>query len=134
MVRAGATIGARSVIGSDLEIGRFAMVGMGSVVTRSVPAFHLVLGHPARSVGLVCRCGEPLARWRETCENFTGMLACEACGLGYHVAERASDGDHTHGRPSQRRIEDERASACIALLSERLHPLAPAMQGRKELA
>jgi UDP-2-acetamido-3-amino-2,3-dideoxy-glucuronate N-acetyltransferase len=84
-VRAGATIGARSVIGSDLEIGRFAMVGMGSVVTRSVPAFHLVLGHPARSVGLVCRCGEPLARWRETCENFTGMLACEACGLGYDV-------------------------------------------------
>ncbi len=84
-VRAGATIGARSVIGSDLEIGRFAMVGMGSVVTRSVPAFHLVLGHPARSVGLVCRCGEPLARWRETCESFTGMLACEACGLGYDV-------------------------------------------------
>src|SRR5512134_1584051 len=61
-VCAGATIGARSVIGSDLQIGRFAMVGMGSVVTRSVPPYHLALGHPARSVGLVCRCGEPLAR------------------------------------------------------------------------
>ena len=47
-VRAGATIGAGCVIGCDLEIGRFAMVGMGSVVTRSVPAFHLVVGHPAR--------------------------------------------------------------------------------------
>jgi UDP-2-acetamido-3-amino-2,3-dideoxy-glucuronate N-acetyltransferase len=47
LVREGATIGARSVIGSDLVIGRFAMIGMGSVVTRSVPDFHLALGHPA---------------------------------------------------------------------------------------
>ena len=35
-------------IGNDLDIGRFAMIGMGSVVTRSVPDFHLALGHPAR--------------------------------------------------------------------------------------
>ena len=46
LVREGATIGAGCVIGNDLEIGRWAMVGMGSVVTKSVPDFHLVLGSP----------------------------------------------------------------------------------------
>src|SRR5512134_492423 len=49
-VREGATIGAGSIVGCDLEIGRFAMVGMGSLVTRSVPDFHLVVGQPARSI------------------------------------------------------------------------------------
>jgi UDP-2-acetamido-3-amino-2,3-dideoxy-glucuronate N-acetyltransferase len=84
-VCAGATIGARSVIGSDLQIGRFAMVGMGSVVTRSVPPFHLVLGHPARSVGVVCRCGEPLARSQKDCGDVGGTLTCKVCGLAYEV-------------------------------------------------
>ena len=132
-VRAGATIGARSVIGSDLEIGRFAMVGMGSVVTRSVPAFHLVLGHPARSVGLVCRCGGPLARWRETCENFTGMLACEACGLGYDV----QNGRVTEITPGATVAAPDRRPARlhrITFVKQAFASLAPAMQDRKELA
>ena len=102
-VCAGATIGARSVIGSDLQIGRFAMVGMGSVVTRSVPPYHLALGHPARSVGLACRCGEPLARSQESCEDISGLLACVACGLGYnvrngHVTELRTRGDRRRVR------------------------------------
>ena len=84
-VCAGATIGARSVIGSDLRIGRFAMIGMGSVVTRDVPPFHLVLGHPARSVGIVCRCGERLLGAANGCEDVTGVLSCKACGLVYDV-------------------------------------------------
>jgi len=60
LVREGATIGAGCRIGCDLAIGRFAMVGMGSVVTKSVPDFTLVIGAPARAVGYVCRCGAPL--------------------------------------------------------------------------
>jgi UDP-2-acetamido-3-amino-2,3-dideoxy-glucuronate N-acetyltransferase len=62
LVREGATIGARTVIGCDLTIGRFAMTGMGSVVTRSIPDFHLVVGSPARTIGCVCRCGHPFLR------------------------------------------------------------------------
>src|SRR5262249_32432917 len=54
LVREGATLGAGCRIGCDLVIGRFAMVGMGSVVTRSVPDFFLVVGNPARPVGCVC--------------------------------------------------------------------------------
>src|SRR6059058_3299289 len=63
LVREGATIGAGCVIGNDLTIGRWAMVGMGAVVTKSVGDFMLVLGHPAAPVGCVCRCGALLARW-----------------------------------------------------------------------
>src|SRR5262249_56128235 len=55
VVREGATIGAGAIIGCDLTIGRFAMVGMGSVVTRSVPHFHLVVANPARSIASLCR-------------------------------------------------------------------------------
>ena len=44
LVREGATIGAGCRIGCDLAIGRFAMIGMGSVVTKSVPDFTLVIG------------------------------------------------------------------------------------------
>ena len=63
LVREGATIGAGCTIGNDLEIGRWAMVGMGSVVTKSVPDFHLVLGSPARSVGAVCKCGQMMLKF-----------------------------------------------------------------------
>jgi UDP-2-acetamido-3-amino-2,3-dideoxy-glucuronate N-acetyltransferase len=87
LVRAGATIGARAVIGSDLQIGRFAMIGMGSVITRSVPDFHLAVGNPARSVGIVCRCGEPLIRFDRGRPPTAGVIACRACGLTYHIHE-----------------------------------------------
>lgn len=85
LVRAGATIGAGAIIGNNLEIGQFAMVGMGSVVTRSVPDFHLVIGNPARSVGCVCRCGHPLAKWAVG-EKFTReSVVCEKCSLQFRV-------------------------------------------------
>ncbi len=86
LVREGATIGAGCVIGNDLTIGRFAMIGMGSVVTRSVPDFHLVVGNPARSVGCVCRCGFLLAKF-DSLEN-REEFQCD-CGLRYAVHGQA---------------------------------------------
>ena len=85
LVREGATIGAGSVIGCDLVVGRWSMVGMGSVVTRSVPDFHLVVGQPARSVGCVCRCGEPFLRFDPGAPPECDARACAACGLSYAV-------------------------------------------------
>jgi acetyltransferase-like isoleucine patch superfamily enzyme len=82
LVREGATIGAGCVIGNDLTIGRFAMVGMGSLVTKSVPDFHLVLGHPARSSGYVCRCGHPFLRFPPGQPADVAEVAC-GCGLRY---------------------------------------------------
>jgi UDP-2-acetamido-3-amino-2,3-dideoxy-glucuronate N-acetyltransferase len=61
-VHDGATIGANCTIGPGVELGAFCMVGMGSVVTASVPPHALVVGNPARLAGLVCRCGEVVAR------------------------------------------------------------------------
>jgi UDP-2-acetamido-3-amino-2,3-dideoxy-glucuronate N-acetyltransferase len=88
LVKAGATIGAGAIIGCDLEIGRFAMVGMGSVVTRSVPDFHLVVGSPARSIGCVCRCGEPLAKWEDLTSPDPLDVACPVCKLPYRISDR----------------------------------------------
>lgn len=83
VVRRGATLGARVVVGSDLEIGPWAMVGMGSVVTRTVPAQHLVVGNPARTVGYVCRCGEPFHRGDRA---DLAPTSCPVCGRRYRVA------------------------------------------------
>lgn len=85
-IREGATIGAGAIIGCDLTIGRFAMVGMGAVVTRSVPDFHLVVGNPARSIGCVCRCGEPLVKWDRASTREAGRTNCLACGLAYEIS------------------------------------------------
>ncbi|MGZ4689834.1 MAG: acyltransferase [Acidimicrobiia bacterium] len=81
----GASIGAGSVIGCDLSIGRFALVGMGSVVTRSVPAFHLALGQPARSVAVVSRVGEPIVRFSGARPPDRDEVVCPASGLRYAI-------------------------------------------------
>lgn len=88
VVKEGATIGAGAVVGSGLEVGRFALVGMGSVITRSIPDFHLVVGNPARSVAALCRCGEPVVRFR-TGAKTDGEHQCSACGRRYVVAGRS---------------------------------------------
>jgi acetyltransferase-like isoleucine patch superfamily enzyme len=75
LVRRGATIGANCTIGNDLTIGAFAMVGMGAVVTKDVPDHALVVGNPARAIGFVCRCGEPVSR------NDPGTAAADADGV-----------------------------------------------------
>lgn len=85
LVHEGATIGAGCTIGNGLEIGRFAMVGMGSVVTRTVPDFHLVIGNPARSVGCVCRCGAPLCKWSHEELPTKQLVACHECGAEYTI-------------------------------------------------
>jgi UDP-2-acetamido-3-amino-2,3-dideoxy-glucuronate N-acetyltransferase len=60
ILKEGCTVGANSTTLPGLTIGKWAMIGAGAVVTRSVPDFALVRGNPARVVGWVCRCGEKL--------------------------------------------------------------------------
>jgi UDP-2-acetamido-3-amino-2,3-dideoxy-glucuronate N-acetyltransferase len=60
LVQRGASIGANATIVCGITIGRHAMIGAGSVVTRDVPSSGLVMGNPARLRGWVCECGRPL--------------------------------------------------------------------------
>ena len=60
VVRRGATIGANATIICGNEIGEYAFIGAGAVVTKSVPAFALVVGNPARQIGWVSECGHRL--------------------------------------------------------------------------
>jgi UDP-2-acetamido-3-amino-2,3-dideoxy-glucuronate N-acetyltransferase len=56
-VRRGASIGANATIVCGVEIGEYAMVAAGSVVTKDVPAYALVMGNPARIAGRVDHAG-----------------------------------------------------------------------------
>ena len=60
LIKYGASLGAGSVILPNVTVGRFALVGAGSVVTRNVPDHGLVVGNPARLVGYVCHCGRKM--------------------------------------------------------------------------
>lgn len=68
----GCSIGANATIVCGVEIGAYALVAAGAVVTRSVPAYTIVRGNPARPAGHVCACGHKLP----------SSLTCD-CGLTY---------------------------------------------------
>jgi UDP-2-acetamido-3-amino-2,3-dideoxy-glucuronate N-acetyltransferase len=57
LVKHGAAVGSRSVVLPGITIGRWALVGAGSVVTRDVPDYALVAGNPARVIGRVDETG-----------------------------------------------------------------------------
>jgi UDP-2-acetamido-3-amino-2,3-dideoxy-glucuronate N-acetyltransferase len=76
VVRRGATIGANATVICGHEIGSYAFVGAGAVVTRDVPAYALVVGTPARRIGWMCQCGERLP-------DGPGEVACARCAARY---------------------------------------------------
>ena len=79
-VKKGASIGANATIVCGHDIGRYAFVGAGSVVTRDVPDYAMVYGTPAKVMGYVCQCGGKL--------HFTdGKATCAACGKNYQMNE-----------------------------------------------
>jgi acetyltransferase-like isoleucine patch superfamily enzyme len=79
----GCSLGAHSTMLPGIRIGRWAMVGAGSVVTHDVPDYALVVGSPARLHGWVCRCGEKLL------PDSGQFLVCH-CGRHY---EQISDNE-----------------------------------------
>lgn len=75
-IQKGASIGANATLLPGIEIGRYAFVGAGSVVTRSVPDHALIFGNPARLRGYVCCCAGVL--------SFRGRQGrCQDCGKTY---------------------------------------------------
>jgi UDP-2-acetamido-3-amino-2,3-dideoxy-glucuronate N-acetyltransferase len=80
LVKAGATIGANATIMCGVTIGRYALVGAGSVVLENVPDHALVVGVPAKAKGWVCRCGIRLDAVKD-------KLTCKNCGISYMLSE-----------------------------------------------
>ena len=79
VVRKGASIGANSTIICGIEIGTYAMIGAGSIVTKNVPPFGLVLGNPAKLKGYICYCGRKLEKNIKN-HNIKTLFTCSHCG------------------------------------------------------
>ena len=77
LIKKGASLGANATIVCGVSIGEYAMVGAGSVVTKDVPAFGLVLGNPARLKGFVCKCGRKTRLKKKEASEV--WLLCESC-------------------------------------------------------
>lgn len=76
----GASIGANATIVCGHNIGKFALIGAGSVVTKDIPDYALVVGNPGRVVGYVCQCGEKI--------HFENNNAkCRACEKAYEMID-----------------------------------------------
>ena len=77
IVKEGASLGANSTIVCGHTIGRFAFVGAGSVVTKDIPDFALVMGNPARIKGWYSEAGKKLVFDKE------GIAFCEKSNKKY---------------------------------------------------
>ena len=80
LVKRGATLGANSTILCGVTIGRYALIGAGSVVTKDVPDYALVTGVPARRTGWACRCGVTLPQ-----AGSESTIVCPACTNEYRL-------------------------------------------------
>jgi len=93
VVGRGATIGANATIVCGAEIGSYAFIAAGAVVTADVPAFALVGGVPARRLGWICRCGVSLPKGKS--------LRCAGCGARYRLEGRGTKARLSPRAPSQ---------------------------------
>ena len=88
MVRKGASIGANATIICGNEIGAFAMIGAGAVITKAVPAYALLAGNPARQIGWISEYGHRLHF------DASGKAVCMESGQLYlldgHTVSRVS--------------------------------------------
>ena len=81
IVKQGASIGANATIVCGHDIGRYAFIGAGAVVTKHVPDYALVVGNPARQIGWMSEYGHRL--------NFdeNGLAECPESGDKYTLNE-----------------------------------------------
>lgn len=73
----GVTIGANATIVCGHNIGKYAMVGAGTLVAHDVADYNLVVGNPDRLIGYVCECGCRL----------DDQLICTECGKHYEIVD-----------------------------------------------
>ncbi len=81
LVKKGASIGANATIVCGNDIGRFAFIGAGAVVTKEVPDYALVIGNPAKQVGWMSEFGHKLEFDQD------GLATCPESGKKYQLEE-----------------------------------------------
>ena len=81
ILRRGASVGANATIVCGNEIGEYALIGAGSVITKPVPAYALMVGNPARQLGWVSENGQKLHFDEE------GFATCPATGQKYQLKD-----------------------------------------------
>jgi UDP-2-acetamido-3-amino-2,3-dideoxy-glucuronate N-acetyltransferase len=79
VVKKGASIGANATVVCGHDIGEYAFIGAGAVVTRDVPAYALVIGNPARQTGWMSTYGHKLKF------NAEGVAVCPESGEKYRL-------------------------------------------------
>jgi UDP-2-acetamido-3-amino-2,3-dideoxy-glucuronate N-acetyltransferase len=77
LVRRGASIGANATIVCGNEIGEYAFIGAGAVITKPVPPYALVVGNPAKQIGWMSEYGHRLQF------NESGIAVCQESGEKY---------------------------------------------------
>lgn len=80
-VRRGASIGANATIICGNEIGEYALIGAGAVITKDVKPFALVVGNPGRQTGWVSEYGHKLSF------SHDGVAVCPESGQKYRLSE-----------------------------------------------
>jgi UDP-2-acetamido-3-amino-2,3-dideoxy-glucuronate N-acetyltransferase len=102
-LKRGCTIGANATIVCGVTIGRYAFAGAGSVVTKNVPDFALVVGNPARQAGWMSRHGHRLGS-----PDSSGIMRCAESGYRYQEVEpgilRCLDLDEEAPLPADLRV------------------------------
>jgi UDP-2-acetamido-3-amino-2,3-dideoxy-glucuronate N-acetyltransferase len=83
IIRRGATIGANATSVCGIEIGAYAFVGAGAVITKSVPNFALMVGVPANQIGWMSKFGERL----DLPLKGNGSAVCSSSGEMYHLRD-----------------------------------------------
>lgn len=77
----GATIGANATIICGNDIGEYAFIGAGAVVTKSVPSYALMIGNPAKQQGWMSQHGVRLSF------DGSGLATCPESGLTYQIVQ-----------------------------------------------
>lgn len=77
-IRKGASMGANCTIICGNEVGQYALIGSGAVVSKDVPAYAIMVGVPAKRIGWACRCGVTLPKAAKD-----AALQCPGCGNQY---------------------------------------------------
>jgi len=80
LIKKGATIGANSTIVCNVTIGKYAFIAAGSVVTKDIPDYALVMGNPATQKGWMSRHGHRL-----TNSDKDGIMQCPESGYKYQI-------------------------------------------------